>query len=400
MDVAIIGAGASGLMAASFADDSNNIILFDHNEKIGKKIYITGKGRCNITNNCEVEELIENMNTNKYFCYSPFYDFTNKQVIKFFNENGLKTKVERGNRVFPVSDKSSDVIKTFSKVLSKRNVDIHLNEEVKKIFKSDKFYLTTTKGEYSFDKLIIACGGKSYPNTGSDGSIYSQIEKLGHTINKMKPGLSAVILKEDVSELEGISLKNVGLKCYVHGKKIFDQLGEMIFTRKGISGPLVLTLSSILSNKTGDIKITIDLKPGLDDDKLDAKLLREFKENANKSIENAINGLTIKRLILPILRYSNIPSQKKVNEITKTERENLRRTLKSLEYTYSCNEKLEYAIISVGGVDVKEIDPSTMESKLVKNLYFCGEVIDVDGFTGGFNLQFAFSTGYLAGINI
>lgn len=216
----------------------------------------------------------------------------------------------------------------------------------------------------------------------------------------MKPGLSAIILKENVEELEGVSLKNVGLKCYLNKKLIFNEIGEMIFTRKGISGPLVLTLSSILCNKKGDIKISIDLKPGLTDQKLDDRILRDFSENQNKTIENAISKITIKKLILPILKSANINQNKKVNEITKYERDNLRRILKSFDFTYVSNEKLDYAIISVGGVDVNEIDPSTMESKIVKDLYFCGEVIDVDGFTGGFNLQFAFSTGYLAGINI
>lgn len=400
MNVAIIGAGAAGLMAASFIKDENKIHIFDHNEKIGKKLFITGKGRCNITNSCDIQELIENINTNKYFCYSPFYDFTNEQVINFFNSNGLRTKVERGNRVFPQSDKSSDVIKVFEKILKDKNVNLHLNEQVNKIYKSNKFYLTTNRDEYGFDKVIIACGGKSYPNTGSDGSLYSQITKLGHTIHEVKPGLSAIILKENVEELEGVSLKNVGLKCYLNKKLIYDDIGEMIFTRKGISGPLVLTLSSILCNKNGDIKISIDLKPGLTDQKLDDRILRDFSENQNKTIENAISKITIKKLILPILKSVSINPNKKVNEITKYERDNLRRILKSFDFTYVSNEKLDYAIICVGGVDVNEIDPSTMESKIVKDLYFCGEVIDVDGFTGGFNLQFAFSTGYLAGINI
>lgn len=400
MNVAIVGAGAAGLMAASFIKNEYEIHIFDHNEKIGKKLFITGKGRCNITNSCEVQDLIENINTNKYFCYSPFYDFTNEQVINFFNSNGLKTKIERGNRVFPKSDKSSDVIKVFEKILKNKNVNLHLNEQVNKIYKSDKFYLTTSINTYSFDKVIIACGGKSYPNTGSDGSLYNQITSLGHTINEMKPGLSAIILKENVEELEGVSLKNIGLKCYINNKMIFNEIGEMIFTRKGISGPLVLTLSSILSKKNGDIKISIDLKPGLTDQKLDDRILRDFSDNQNKTIENAISKITIKKLILPILKSANINPNKKVNEITKFERDNLRKIIKSFDLTYVSNEKLDYAIISVGGVDVNEIDPSTMESKLVKDLYFCGEVIDVDGFTGGFNLQFAFSTGYLAGINI
>lgn len=400
MNVAIVGAGAAGLMAASFIKEEYEIHIFDHNEKIGKKLFITGKGRCNITNSCEVQDLIENINTNKYFCYSPFYDFTNEQVINFFNSNGLKTKIERGNRVFPKSDKSSDVIKVFEKILKNKNVNLHLNEQVNKIYKSDKFYLTTSINKYSFDKVIIACGGKSYPNTGSDGSLYNQITRLGHTINEMKPGLSAIILKENVEELEGVSLKNIGLKCYINNKMIFNEIGEMIFTRKGISGPLVLTLSSILSKKNGDIKISIDLKPGLTDQKLDDRILRDFSDNQNKTIENAISKITIKKLILPILKSANINPNKKVNEITKFERDNLIKIIKSFDLTYVSNEKLDYAIISVGGVDVNEIDPSTMESKLVKDLYFCGEVIDVDGFTGGFNLQFAFSTGYLAGINI
>ena len=400
MNVAIIGAGAAGLMAASFIKEEYEIHIFDHNEKIGKKLFITGKGRCNITNSCEVQDLIENINTNKYFCYSPFYDFTNEQVINFFNENGLMTKIERGNRVFPKSDKSSDVIKVFEKLLKNKGVNLHLNEEIKKIYNSNKFYISTSKNEYVFDKVIIACGGKSYPNTGSDGSLYNQISKLGHTIHEMKPGLSAIILKENVEDLEGISLKNVGLKCYLNKKLIFDEIGEMIFTRKGISGPLVLTLSSILCKKVGDIKLTIDLKPGLTDQKLDDRILRDFNENQNKTVENAISKITIKKLILPILKSANVNPNKKVNEITKFERDNLRKIIKSFDLTYVSNEKLDYAIISVGGVDVNEIDPSTMESKIVKDLYFCGEVIDVDGFTGGFNLQFAFSTGYLAGINI
>ncbi|WP_297813941.1 NAD(P)/FAD-dependent oxidoreductase [uncultured Finegoldia sp.] len=400
MKVAIIGAGAAGLMAASFIEEKNDIYIFDQNEKIGKKLYITGKGRCNITNDCEVSELIDNINTNKYFCYSAFYDFTNQQVINFFNQNGLKTKVERGKRVFPNSDKSSDVIKVFSKIIEKKHINVHLNEKIKKIYKSDSFYLTSSVKEYKFDKIIIACGGKSYPNTGSDGSLFNQIKNLGHSINTTKPGLCPIILQENVSMLEGVSLKNIGLKCYVENKLIYNETGELVFTKRGISGPLVLTLSSILCHKNGKTKISIDLKPALTEKKLDDRILRDFNANSNKTIENAISKLTTKKLILPILKLSNINPDKKVNEITKIEREKLLKSLKNFDFNYISNEKLEYAIISVGGIDVNEIDPSTMESKLVKNLYFCGEIIDVDGFTGGFNLQFAFSTGYLAGINI
>ncbi|MDY6065030.1 MAG: aminoacetone oxidase family FAD-binding enzyme [Finegoldia sp.] len=400
MKVGVIGAGASGLMACSFIDESHEVYLIDQNEKLGKKIYITGKGRCNITNDSDVENLLENINTNKNFCYSPFYSFTSQDMISFLEKNGLKTKTERGNRVFPLSDKSSDVIKLFEKVLKKRGVKIRLKEKVLDIVKNDSYHVLTDKATYDFDKLIIACGGRSYKATGSDGSLYPIIEKLGHNMVAMKAGLVPVILKEDVSRFEGISLRNIGLSCSCDGKLIYKEQGELVFTHDGLSGPLVLTLSSKLAKREGNIEISIDLKPGLYFEKLDERILRDFDANKNKSVENSLSKITISALIRPILKNSGVDPDKKTNLITKEERARIVESIKKMKFTYLANKDINYAIISIGGVNVDEINPSTMESKLNKNLYFCGEVIDVDAYTGGYNLQFAFSTGYLAGVNI
>lgn len=400
MKVGIIGAGASGLMAASFVDQSHDIYLIDHNEKLGKKLYITGKGRCNITNNSDVENLLDNINTNKNFCYSPFYSFTSQDMIAFVEKNGLKTKTERGNRVFPKSDKSSDLIKLFENLIKKRGVKIRLNENVLDIEKADKYEVKTDQNTYIFDKLIIACGGKSYKNTGSDGSLYHLIEKLGHKMIDMKAGLVPIILKEDVSCFEGVSLRNIGLKATCKKKTIYEDIGELVFTKDGLSGPLILTLSSKLKDKKDNVKISIDLKPGLDFEKLDARILRDFDANKNKSVENSLSKITTSALIRPVLKKASVDPNKKTNLVRKEERISIVKSLKNMEFSYLANKNIDFAIISIGGVNVGEINPSTMESKINKNLYFCGEIIDVDGYTGGYNLQFAFSTGYLAGVNI
>ena len=392
------------IAAGTAASLGKKVVLIEKNNKLGKKLFITGKGRCNITNAGEIEDLIENVVVNKSFLYSAFYSFTNNDIVELLKKYGVETKIERGNRIFPVSDKSSDVIKALEKFLLEEKVNIMLNKEVKSIDKLDngKFILTFSDSEIrDFSKVIIATGGKSYQQTGSTGDGYIFAKKLGHKIIDLKPALVPCEIEEDwIKELQVLSLKNVKILAIVDSKKIFEDFGELLFTHYGISGPIVLTMSSYINKYYGQkIKIIIDLKPALSDDKLESRILRDFDKYSRKQFKNSLDDLLPRKLIPVIIKLSGINEDKYVNQITKEERKKLVKLLKNLEITFSDFRPLNEAIITSGGVSTLEIDPSTMESKIVKGLYFAGEVIDVHALTGGYNLQIAYSTGYLAGLN-
>lgn len=403
--IAIIGAGPAGIFAAINAnkDKNNEVYVFDKNNKIGKKLFITGKGRCNVTNSAPIDEFINQVVRNPYFMYSSFYSFTNIQLIELMNEYGLKLKEERGGRMFPVSDKSSDVIKVLENLSKDFKVNINLNEEIKKIGKNEfgKFLVISENNTYEFDKVIIATGGNTYMSTGSTGFGYKVAKDFGHNIINPIPALVPMKIKDDfISELEGTSLRNVELIVEVKNKEKYREFGEMLFTKNGISGPIVLTLSSFIGRiPKKDIKLFIDFKPALDYDRLDKRILRDFSENLNRDIINSLDELLIKKSIPLILEKAGIEERKKVHQISKEERNKLVETIKKFELKYDGLEDINRGIITNGGVDVNEVDPSTMESKIVKGLYFAGEVLDIDALTGGFNLQVAYSTGYLAGIN-
>ena len=402
--VAVIGGGPGGIIAAGFASlRDKEVVLFEKNNKLGKKLFITGKGRCNITNSLPIENFFENIITNSNFLYSALYSFTNEDVIKLLNSYGLKTKVERGNRVFPDSNKSSDVIKTLQKFLEDNKVKVKLNTEVKNIEHiNNKFNISFSNGDSdTFDSVIIATGGKSYPSTGSTGDGYIFAKSLGHKIIPPKPALVPCEVNETwVKDLQGLSLKNVVLSAYVNKKKIYEEFGEMLFTHFGISGPIVLTMSNIINKyEKNKIKLSIDLKPALSNEKLDNRILRDFNKYNNKQIKNGLVDLLPNSLIPVILKLSNIDEKKNVNQITKEERENLVNVIKDIKLNFTIFRPIEEAIVTSGGISTLEINPSTMESKLIEGLYFVGEVIDVDALTGGFNLQIAYSTGYLAGTN-
>lgn len=401
--VGIIGGGPAGIMAAGIAASRGlDVILIEKNERIGKKLFITGKGRCNITNAAPIEDFFDSIITNKNFLYSSLYSFTNEDIINLLGDYGLRTKIERGNRVFPESDKSSDVIKAFTKFLNDKNVEILLNSKVEKIiYKNNSFSVYIGDKEYIFDKLVIATGGKSYPATGSTGDGYVFAKRIGHTITEIKPSLVPIEINAPwIKDLQGLSLRNVNLKVYNGKKLLHEEFGEMVFTHYGISGPIVLSISNYIHNKNGDIRLSLDLKPSLDNEKLDNRIIRDFEKYSNKQLKNALNDLIPQRLIPWIIEYSDIDPEKVVNQITKEERTRLYTTIKNFDMEFKAFRPIEEAIITSGGVSVKEIDPSTMESKLVPNLFFAGEIIDVDALTGGFNLQIAFSTGYLAGMNL
>lgn len=403
MDIVIVGAGASGLLAAYAAskNQNNNIVLLEKNEKIGKKIYITGKGRCNITNLTTNQLFLSNVVTNPKFLYSSLNNFSPRDTIEFFKQHNLKCKVERGNRVFPVSDKSSDVIKALGRAIDKKNIQLKLNENVKDIKReNDKFVVFTDKQKYIADKLILSTGGCSYQGTGSTGDGYKFLEKLGHTIKPLTGGLVGLHLKKEkyFEQLQGVSLKNVSCKIVKNNKILNEEFGEMLFTHKGVSGPIILTQSSKVKDFK-NTKLLIDLKPALSIEQLDKRVLRDFDANSNKNIENALKGLLLNSLILPVLLQSKIEPTKKVNVITKIEREELVKTIKNLSFDILEKEDINRAVVTKGGVNVKEINPKTLESKIFNNLYITGELLDIDALTGGFNLQVAFSTGYLAGIS-
>ncbi len=402
--VVIIGGGASGMMAAyTSAKNGNEVILIEKNEKLGKKIYITGKGRCNLTCAVDNAEFLNNVVKNPKFLFSAINTLSTRDIINFFESNGLKLKEERGKRIFPNSEKASDVNKTFERLLVKLNVQVLLNTAVRDILvKNNKIIgVKTEKEEIYCDSVIICTGGVSYPLTGSTGDGYKFAKLSGHNIVEPKPALVGIELKgSDFIDLQGLSLKNIKLSAMIDKKVLFSDFGEMLFTHYGISGPIVLSCSSVINDKNlKDIKISLDLKPALDYNTLDNRLIREFKENNTKNVSTMMHSIVPKSLIDLILRRAKVVQTKNCSEITTIERQNIIFALKNLEFNLSKLRPIEEAIITSGGVSVKEINPKTMESKLINGLFFAGEVLDVDAFTGGFNLQIAFSTGYLAGLN-
>ncbi len=405
--VIVVGAGAAGMMAAYFAaKNKNKVTLIEKNEKTGKKIYITGKGRCNITNACDVEDLFANVMSNKKFLYSAFYGFTNSDVIDFFENHGIKTKIERGNRVFPVSDHSSDVISALERALKEQNVDILLNTCVEKIECEDSQVTGVVLcggRKIEADAVIVATGGMSYQATGSTGDGYRFAEESGHKVTECTPSLVPFNAQEEwVAKLQGLSLKNVLVTIYDGRKKLYEDFGEMLFTHFGVSGPLILSASAAIKQNTikKPLQMFIDLKPALSYEALDKRILREFDDAKNKQFKNSINKLLPSKMIPVIIGLSGIDPDKKVNEISKGEREGLVNLLKKLPVTLNGTRQWNEAIVTKGGISTKDINPSTMESKIIKNLYFAGEVLDLDALTGGYNLQIAWSTGALAGKSI
>ncbi|MBI6040079.1 NAD(P)/FAD-dependent oxidoreductase [Clostridium perfringens] len=403
--VIVIGAGPAGMMAAISAAENHEVILLEGNERIGKKLFITGKGRCNVTNAKDISEFFDFIPGNPHFLYSALYTYTNIDVMNFFENAGVKLKVERGSRVFPNSDKSSDIISGLSRGLNEALVDLRLHSKVKDvIFNSNKIEAvilengSKVKGDY----FIITTGGKSYPLTGSTGIGFDLAKKMGHTIVEPKPSLVPIEIEESwVRELQGLSLRNIELKIKnkKNSKVVYSGQGEMLFTHFGISGPLVLSGSRFI--KDGEkFEISLDLKPALEEKQLDLRIQKDFKKNLNKDFKNSLDELLPKKLIPVIIELSGIDENKKVNSITKEERRTLLNLLKNLTFTVKGLRDIAEAIVTAGGVSTKEIDPSTMQSKIVDNLYFAGEVIDVDAFTGGYNVQIALSTGYLAGKSI
>lgn len=413
-NVAIIGGGAAGMMAAiGAATCGHEVHIYEKNEKLGKKIYITGKGRCNVTNASDMDVLFKNIVTNPKFMYSAFYTLSNDTVIQMFNEDmNVPTKIERGNRVFPVSDKSSDIIMGLTRRLRELGVNIHLGYNVESLVventDGDKDKVKGIKlndGEViKADSVIIATGGFSYQTTGSDGAGYKFAKDTGHRVTDILPALVPFNTKEEyVKRLQGLSLKNIKATLICNGKEVYSDFGEMLFTHFGVSGPVILSGSSYVTKRIKDgeeIKIKIDLKPALSEEELDGRILRDFAEVINKDFANSLGKLLPTKLIPIIVELSQIDPHKKVNEITKEERLNLVRLIKGLTVTVASTRSFNEAIITQGGVNVKDVNPGTMESKLVEDLYFVGEVLDVDALTGGYNLQVAWSTGYLAGISV
>ena len=399
--VIVIGAGPAGIMAAITAAENHKVVLIDGNEKIAKKLFITGKGRCNITNAKDIGDFFDYIPGNPHFLYSALYSFTNNDVIEMIENEGTKLKVERGGRVFPESDKSSDIIKALSKKLSKAKVDIKLNSKVTDIFfENDTIKSVEINGSerISADYFIIATGGASYPLTGSRGEGQVLAEKMGHKIIDLKPSLVPVELNGDwFKELMGLTLKNVKLDILDSKNKVkYSNQGEMKFTSYGISGPIVLSGSRFIDYKD-TYSISIDLKPSLDEKELDLRIQKDFKKYINKDFRNSLDDLLPQKMIPLIIKLSMIDPYKKVNEITKVERKNLVNAIKNIKGKVKGLRPLAEAIVTSGGVSTLEIDPSTMKSKIINNLSFAGEVIDVDAFTGGYNVQIALSTGYLAG---
>ncbi|RHF80687.1 NAD(P)/FAD-dependent oxidoreductase [Dorea formicigenerans] len=407
--VIVVGGGAAGMFAAIVAaKNGHQVTLYEKNEKLGKKIFITGKGRCNITNAADMEELFDAVVTNSKFLYSSFYGYTNQNVIDFFEDAGVPVKIERGNRVFPISDHSSDVIRALEREMKKVGVKVCLNTEVKSVEaekgKFDKVVLKDTTTQTA-DACIVATGGLSYRSTGSTGDGFRFAENVGHKVTQCFPSLVPMETKEPwICELQGLSLRNVEAKILDGKKELYKDFGEMLFTHFGVSGPLIISASSYVGKKFMDkngqkkeLTLEIDLKPALTEEQLDQRVLRDFEENHNRQFKNAITKLFPTKLIPVMLELGGIDPEKKVNSIEKEERKQFVHLIKHFRMTLTGLRDYPEAIITKGGVNVKEIDPGTMESKLVKGLYFAGEVLDLDALTGGFNLQIAWSTGYAAG---
>ena len=412
MKVIVIGGGPAGIMSAiSSAESGNDVTIIEKMQSLGRKLLITGKGRCNITSSLDMDEFIKNIPGNGMFLYSAFKNYTNQDIIKLLKEEGLEVKEERGNRIFPVTDKSLDVLKCFEKKLKSLNINIILNTKVKEILVEDNIVkgVKTEKEIINADKVILATGGKSYPLTGSTGDGYVMAQKLGHTITKINPSLVPLEAfdKETCKNLQGLSLKNVQIELIDKNKNkvIYEDFGEMLFTHFGVSGPTILSSSAHLVRykniqqlfNENKISLKIDFKPALSEEKLNDRILRDFNEEKNKMFRNSLDKLLPQKLIPTIIKISGINPNKKVNEITKIERKNLVKLLKNFKITIKGFRSIDEAIITSGGIKIKEINPKTMESKIIKGLYFAGEIIDVDAYTGGFNLQIAYSTGYTAG---
>lgn len=401
MKVIIIGGGPAGMLAAiKSRKEKNQVTIIEKNKILGKKMLITGKGRCNITSGVDMSEFIKNVPSNGKFLYSSFKNFTNKDILKLLN---IPVKLERGNRYFPVSDKAKDVVDALEKELS--GVEILTNTSATEIItkNNEAIGVKTNKGDFFADKIILATGGKSYPLTGSTGDGYEMAKKLGHTITQIKPALVPLVAKKEskiqCQQMQGLSLRNVGLKLFNNNKLIYEDFGEMLFTHYGVTGPIILSASShLVRQELKNPRIEIDLKPALTDEKLDERILRDFETEKNKEFRNSLDQLLPQKMIPVILEILQI--NKKVNEVKKVERQKLVRILKHFSIEIEGFRDISEAIITSGGINVKEINPKTMESKLIKNLYFAGEIIDVDAYTGGFNLQIAYSTGYTAGIGV
>lgn len=422
MRIAVIGGGPAGMMAAiSASQNQNEVYLLEKNSKLGKKLLITGKGRCNITSSLDIREFIANIPGNGSFLYSAFNNYTNQDIIEFLKKNGVAVKEERGNRIFPVSDKSIDVLNAFTKELNKKQVKIKFDAKVTGIeVEKNKVKAVTyidknnENKKLLVDKVILATGGKTYSATGSTGDGYEIAKKLGHTITKIRPSLVPLTASGEslniCQELQGLSLKNVSMKLInlENKKSIYEDFGEMLFTHFGVSGPMILSSSAhLLQYKNVDnllaqnkIQLQIDLKPALSLEKLDLRLQRDFAQEKNKDFKNSLNNLLPQKLIAVIVEKSGIKPNKQVNEITKEERLRLANLLKEFKIIISGFRPLDEGIITSGGINIKEINPKTMESKIIEGLYFAGEIIDVDAYTGGFNLQIAYSTGYTAGNNV
>ena len=426
--VIVIGGGAAGMMAAiGAAQKGHQVTLLEKNEKLGKKLFITGKGRCNVTNAADMEVLFANVCTNEKFLYSAFYQYDNKAIMSFLEKAGCPLKIERGDRVFPVSDHSSDVIAAFQRELRKLDVNIMLNTEVKNLLtepveqeasESNEDTRSNRKGKEAENRIkgvvlsdgktipadacILCTGGLSYASTGSTGDGHHFAEETGHKVTECQPALVPLETAETwCKDLMGLSLKNVSLRMTNGKKELYSEFGEMLFTHFGVSGPLVLSASSFYKKpKSGEMKLFIDLKPALDIEQLDKRILRDFEESKNKQFKNALNGLFPTRLIPVMIQLSGIDPEKKVNEVTREERRNFGELIKNLPLTVTGTRPFAEAIITKGGVSVKDVNPSTMESKKVTGLYFAGELLDLDALTGGFNLQIAWSTGYLAGNSV
>ncbi len=413
MKVAVIGGGPAGMLAAiSAAKSSDDVTLFEKNNILGKKILITGKGRCNITSSLEIEDFISNIPGNGRFLFSVFQNFSNQDIISMLEKEGVKVKEERGNRIFPVSDRAEDVRFALEKITKKAGVNIKLNSNVKAIEVGEEGVkaVILENGKFNADKIILATGGKSYPLTGSNGDGYEIAKKVGHSVKEIRGSLVPMLGDNTCSKLQGLSLRNIGIYIYdkENDKKIYEDFGEMLFTHFGVSGPTILSSSAhVLRYKNVDEKmrdrsiiLKIDLKPALSIEQLDTRILRDFEEVKNKQFKNSLDKLLPKKMIDVIIEKSKIDPDKKVNEITKEERHNLVNLIKNFEVKLLGFRPVDEAIITAGGIIVKEINPKTMESKLVSGLYFAGEIIDVDAYTGGFNLQIAYSTGWTSGMKI
>lgn len=397
--IAVIGGGPAGMMAAGTAAEYGaGVTVFEQTDRLGKKLAITGKGRCNVTNNCSVNEFLENVTKNDRFLYAALYAFPPEKTIEFFEGLGVELKTERGNRVFPASDKAKTIVDAMRKYVSGTKI---VYERVSSVaLNSEGGFTVIADKEYTFDSVIIATGGKSYPQTGSDGSGYRLAMKLGHSVTELKPSLIPIESRDSVcKKMMGLSLKNVAIKIYDEsGKTVYTDFGEMMFTHFGVTGPIILSASArIKDSDISRLTLSIDLKPALDEKTLDARLLSDFQKNANKDFANSLAALLPSKMIDPFIERTGVDAHKKVNSITREERHKILSTLKAFKISLHALRPINEAIITSGGIDVKEINPKTMESKIIPGLYFAGEIIDVDAYTGGFNLQIAYSTGFIAG---